>query len=210
MEGGSVVKKNSQGGSPTSSARAAHHKQDSNELLLSMWMRKKAELKLSQKDVAKMFGVKNQTAISQYLNGRIPLNLDAAVKFSKILQCNLSEIAPSSAAYLRQALPETLDKAVAGFIPVDRALTYITCKDDAVAPLITAGDLVAIDTGTTAITTGIYAIKGEGDEVNLRDVTVARDQIILSGNHIKESIINKSNQSYISWIGRAVFLMRKL
>ncbi len=204
------MKKNSRGSKATPSTRTVQHKQDGNELLLSMWTRKKAELNLSQKDVAEMFGVKNQTAISQYLNGRIPLNLDAAVKFSKILQCNLSEIAPGSAAYLRQALPETLDKAVAGFIPADRALTYLTCKDDAVAPLISAGDLVALDPDVKTIVSGIYAIKGYGGDIDFREVTVTKDQIVLSGNQVKESIINKSNQSYISWVGRAVFLMRKL
>ncbi len=204
------MKKNSRGSKATPSTRTVQHKQDGNELLLSMWTRKKAELNLSQKDVAEMFGVKNQTAISQYLNGRIPLNLDAAVKFSKILQCNLSEIAPGSAAYLRQALPETLDKAVAGFIPADRALTYLTCKDDAVAPLISAGDLVALDPDVKTIVSGIYAIKGHGGDIDFREVTVTKDQIVLSGNQVKESIINKSNQSYISWVGRAVFLMRKL
>ena len=204
------MKKISQGSKATPSTRTVHHKLDGNELLLSMWTRKKAELNLSQKDVAEMFGVKNQTAISQYLNGRIPLNLDAAVKFSKILQCNLNEIAPSSAAYLRQALPETLDKAVASFIPADRALTYLTCKDDAVAPLISAGDLVALDPDVKTIVSGSYAIKGNGGDIDFREVTVAKNQIVLSGNQIKESIVNKSNQSYISWVGRASFLMRKL
>jgi transcriptional regulator with XRE-family HTH domain len=204
------MNKNLRGSKETTKTKTVPHKHDDHELLLFMWSKKKAELKLSQKDVAELFGVKNQTAISQYLNGRIPLNLDAAVKFSKILQCNLSEIAPSSAAYLRQSLPETLDRSVASFIPVDQPLTYITCKDDAVAPFISAGDTVGIDPDVSRVTNGIYAIKEHGGDIHFREVTVTKDQIVLSGNSIKDSIINKSNQSYISWVGRAVFLMRKL
>jgi transcriptional regulator with XRE-family HTH domain len=53
---------------------------------------------LTQLDVSKAFGFANQSAVSQYLNARIPLNLETAAKFSKILNVSLTDISPRHAA----------------------------------------------------------------------------------------------------------------
>jgi len=61
--------------------------------LNSVWVRKKRLLGLSQERAAEMFGC-TQATISQYVNGRIPLNTNAIFKFSKILQIGPEEINP--------------------------------------------------------------------------------------------------------------------
>ncbi|WP_313302188.1 helix-turn-helix transcriptional regulator [Diaphorobacter sp.] len=38
-----------------------------------------------------------QSALSQYLNGRIPLNAQAAAKFAKLLNCRMQDFSPSIA-----------------------------------------------------------------------------------------------------------------
>lgn len=50
----------------------------------------------SQLDVADMLGF-NQSATSQYLNGRIPLNVEAAAKFARMLGCSIADFSPSLA-----------------------------------------------------------------------------------------------------------------
>jgi predicted transcriptional regulator len=68
--------------------------QDMTDRLYSVWLKKKAPLGLSQERAADMFGC-TQANISQYLNGKIPLNTDAIFKFAKILQVAPEEINPN-------------------------------------------------------------------------------------------------------------------
>ena len=61
--------------------------------LSRLWHAKKKELNLSQERAAELYGC-SQGNISQYLNGKIPLNTDAIYKFAKILQISPFEIQP--------------------------------------------------------------------------------------------------------------------
>lgn len=65
---------------------------------------KHAELAYSQEAAAGILGF-GQSAFSQYLNGRIPLNIDAAKKISDLLGCHISDFS------------ESLAKEVAKFAP---------------------------------------------------------------------------------------------
>jgi hypothetical protein len=65
--------------------------------LKKVWDQKSVTLKLTQLSVSKIFGFANQSAVSQYLNARIPLNLETAAKFSKILGVPLEDISPRHA-----------------------------------------------------------------------------------------------------------------
>lgn len=58
-----------------------------------IWNLKRKELGLNQEKAAEMYGC-SQGNISQYLNGKIPLNTDAIYKFSEILQVSPDEINP--------------------------------------------------------------------------------------------------------------------
>lgn len=50
--------------------------------------REKVTLRLTQEKAADALGFSTQATVSQYLNGSIPLNTDATLKFSALLGLN--------------------------------------------------------------------------------------------------------------------------
>lgn len=64
------------------------------ERLREAWEKAKPVLGLSQEQVAFQCGWKTQGAFSQYLLGRVPLNLDALLKISRVLQADPRKISP--------------------------------------------------------------------------------------------------------------------
>ncbi|MGD9671702.1 MAG: helix-turn-helix domain-containing protein [Hyphomicrobiaceae bacterium] len=62
--------------------------------LKAIWDAKKKELGVTQASVALSLGWDNNTAVGQYLNGRIPLNIEAAFKFAAVLGVPPTEFWP--------------------------------------------------------------------------------------------------------------------
>jgi transcriptional regulator with XRE-family HTH domain len=60
--------------------------------LFKLWTEKKGELGLTQESAADRMGFKTQGAVNQYLNGKIPLNTDAVIKFSTLLGVDPTDI----------------------------------------------------------------------------------------------------------------------
>jgi transcriptional regulator with XRE-family HTH domain len=50
---------------------------------------------LTQAELADDLGFSTQSSVSQYLKGKIPLNLDVAIKFAKRFECPVSDFSPS-------------------------------------------------------------------------------------------------------------------
>lgn len=73
--------------------------------LKKIWDEKSRPLQLTQLKAAKEFGYANQSAVSQYLNARIPLNLETAAKFAKLLSVSISDISPRLAEALVTGCP---------------------------------------------------------------------------------------------------------
>lgn len=65
--------------------------------------RKKANPGLTQEAIAEAAGWNGQSVVSQYFNGRIPLNLSALLKFSQVLKFDPHEVSPR----LASTLPES-------------------------------------------------------------------------------------------------------
>jgi phage repressor protein C with HTH and peptisase S24 domain len=63
--------------------------------------RKDAGLPSSQEALSELLGF-NQSAVSQYLNGRIPLNIEAAIKFASLIECQVADFSPSLASQIEQ------------------------------------------------------------------------------------------------------------
>lgn len=82
----------------TRQLRIASMKQDAatNKQLRALWDTKAPQLKLTQTSAAVHLGV-SQSAISQYLNGQLPLSLEAAIGWADLLQCEVKEVAPGLA-----------------------------------------------------------------------------------------------------------------
>lgn len=68
--------------------------------LRRLWNNKKDALNIgSQEQLAHLMGFKTQGGVNQYLNARIPLNIEAGFKFAKILRVLPSDINPDWAEY---------------------------------------------------------------------------------------------------------------
>jgi len=63
--------------------------------LAAIFEKRKAEDGLTQAVLADTLGYAVQSAVSQYLKARIPLNVLAAIKFAKGLRCRVSDFSPS-------------------------------------------------------------------------------------------------------------------
>lgn len=56
--------------------------------------RKQVDATLTQDRIADLCGWSGQSVVSQYANGKIPLNIPALLKFSQVLKCAPEEISP--------------------------------------------------------------------------------------------------------------------
>jgi len=69
------------------------------ERLKAVFIReKKSHKNLTQESLAEACGWKTQGTVSQYMNGKIPLNLPALCKFSEAMEVDPAEISPSLAS----------------------------------------------------------------------------------------------------------------
>lgn len=88
-----------------------------------MWDAKRKPLGITQDSVADDFGW-TQGAVSAYLNGWTPLNLPAAIKFARVLECTVAEIwdgDPSLLAFESVLTPEqVLEVVQAAFTPQEQ------------------------------------------------------------------------------------------
>lgn len=80
--------------------------------LQAIWGLKKDDLELTQESMALRCGWKTQGAFSQYLLGKIPLNLEALIKISEALQVSPEEISPRLAELCRR--PVTANASTGG------------------------------------------------------------------------------------------------
>ncbi|AUM07604.1 helix-turn-helix domain-containing protein [Escherichia coli] len=69
--------------------------------LKEIWTTKKTQLELTQERAAEILGFSTQGAVSHYLNGQTPLNLEAVIKFAGLLQVPPESIRPDMADLLR-------------------------------------------------------------------------------------------------------------
>lgn len=76
--------------------------------LKALW-ESRPEPKLSQAEFGATYALGTQGNVWQYLNGEIPLNLSAAIRFAQGLKCKVSDISPTLAADLDRIAPATLE-----------------------------------------------------------------------------------------------------
>ncbi|EOU7358705.1 helix-turn-helix domain-containing protein [Shigella sonnei] len=71
--------------------------------LKEIWMAKKSLLGLTQERAAEIMGFSTQGAVSHYLNGQTPLNLEAVLKFAGLLKVPPESIRPDMVDLLQIA-----------------------------------------------------------------------------------------------------------
>jgi transcriptional regulator with XRE-family HTH domain len=72
----------------------AEQKEDAARLM-RIYLEHKAKYGLTQDQLADELGFAVQSAVNQYLNGKIALNMEAAVKFAERFNCRVSDFSPS-------------------------------------------------------------------------------------------------------------------
>jgi transcriptional regulator with XRE-family HTH domain len=68
--------------------------------LRAIWNSKRKDLGLTQESVALACGWSGQTAFAQYINANTPLNIEAVLRISKVLNVHPTEIMPEIADIL--------------------------------------------------------------------------------------------------------------
>lgn len=102
--------------------------------LKAIYIAKKRELHLTQESLAAACGWESQGTVSQYLNGRIPLNVDAAVKFARHLGVSVSDFSESIANNLyalRDADHTTAKNAVSVLLSDSRSGQPVPAESNA-------------------------------------------------------------------------------
>lgn len=91
--------------------------------LKNVWLAyKKSHPGASQEKLAFECGWKTQGAVTQYMNGKIPLNISALLKFSAALHASPDSISPSLAKQLQQAqLAQPMPELAARLASADEA-----------------------------------------------------------------------------------------
>ncbi|MHB9326743.1 helix-turn-helix domain-containing protein [Phytobacter ursingii] len=91
---------------------------DAAQRLRDAWEKKKVTLRLTQEKAADALGFSTQATVSHYLNGNIPLNTDAALKFAALLGIKPEELRPDLAElmnYVRKSGTHVDDYSSSGW-----------------------------------------------------------------------------------------------
>lgn len=91
---------------------------DAAQRLRNIWNEKKVTLRLTQEKAADALGFSTQATVSQYLNGTIPLNTDAALKFAALLGVKPEELRPDLSElmnYVRKTDSHVQDYSASGW-----------------------------------------------------------------------------------------------
>lgn len=86
---------------------------DDAKRLRKVWSEKKEQLHLSQVKAARELGYSSQSAVSQYINGKVPINFETAAKFAKLLKTDIQDIFPRFGRLVTNPIPSTLEGYVA-------------------------------------------------------------------------------------------------
>lgn len=124
---------------PIKRRRLTAQEVEDQEKLRDLWESKRDDLRLTQREAAAQFGYKNQAAVSQYLNGKIPLNLETVIKFANLLKVRIEEISPRFA----NSIPTTDVPIIHVHL---ETVQYILALNDSLAPNVMKGDLMVVDT----------------------------------------------------------------
>jgi hypothetical protein len=127
--------------------------------LRAVWEKRSKDLDLTQLDVSKSFGFANQSAVSQYLNAKIPLNLEAALRFATILQVPVSSISTRYNSLLNS--DNNYRKRNVLGVPVNDDLIEVT---DAMKEVVGNFTWIVIDKDQTRLSNGLFAVQ-VGDRV---------------------------------------------
>lgn len=197
--------------------------------LKQIWLAKKDALHLSQVKAAKELGYNSQGAISQYINGRVSLNFQAAAKFAKLLRVEINDIAPRFTPLVGKPVPTSLDGYTAPVLGELAGMTTNTtlgwfayseqfCKlvnvpaahiklvrlDDDTFKEFPSGTIFLVDDRNQASASdGVFLLQ-EGDRLIARRVTIETDGVVLSAGAGKKQRMSKDVFGLLRIVGRVI------
>lgn len=201
--------------------------------LKNLWLSKQDALNLSQVKAAKELGYNSQGAISQYINGKVSLNFQAAAKFAKLLRVEIKEIAPRFAHLVSKPTPIELDDYVApalgklGGVDTALVLGWFAFHKDFAASLGVAPEnlkLVRLDdesfrefeSGTVLLVDdreqqspvdGIYIMQ-DAEKIVARRVTCDEEGLVLSSGVGKTQQMTRDVFVYLRILGRVISVLK--
>jgi len=168
--------------------------------LRKLWNERKEELMLSQVKVAERMGFSSQAAVSQYLNAKMPLNINTVAKFAQVLRARVEDISPRYAQMVGEPIPSSLDGYTApqtgslGGVPTNHCLDWFAFSESFLEAMGSRsiklfrvdthrdGDLVVMvdDAPQQKAENGTFLLL-EDDKIVMRKVTLEGDQVVIEG-----------------------------
>jgi hypothetical protein len=198
---------------------------DDAKRLKILWNSKREDLMLSQVKAAEEMGFSSQAAISQYLNAKLPLNMQAVAKFAQMLRAKVEDISPRYALMVGDPIPSSLDGFTApqtgsvGGVSTSQCVNWVACSEDFLEILGArsikvfrmpeknskdqAGPLAVLvdDSPQKTVVNGTYLFQ-QGDEVVIRKVVKIGDKYSIENG--KKITIPKDALNLIKILGRVV------
>lgn len=145
--------------------------------LKQVWKTAAPTLGLTQQKASQEFGFANQSAISQYLNGRIPLNMVMASRFANLLKVPLGAISPSHASNASTVSPllNSIKKAFKASSNCELCRANSSMK-----PIVGNADYLLVDKSQTKPAQGVFLV-GEGDGIKALRITLHRGSYKVAG-----------------------------
>ena len=131
--------------------------------LQSIWKTNAPTLGLTQAKASKYFGFANQSAISQYLNGYIPLNMRTAARFAALLNVPITDISPKFATKTVNSYP--LIGAMKDAFKCGDHCELVAVRGD-MKKIVGNSDFIYVDKDQTKPCKGIFLV-GVGNDINL-------------------------------------------
>lgn len=196
--------------------------------LKRIWNARKDELNLNQVKAARELGYNSQGAISQYINGKVGLNLQASAKFAKLLRVNVADISPRFAKLIEKPIAPALDAYTApvtgflGGVDTDITLDWFAfsksfCESLGVSPKnlklvrldddsfkeFPIGTVFLVDDGYQGNPEdGIYLLQ-QNNNIIARRITVG-DDIVLSAGSGKRQHLSRDAFQLLRVLGRVL------
>jgi transcriptional regulator with XRE-family HTH domain len=189
--------------------------------LKQIWNERKENLLLSQVKAADKMGFASQAAISQYLNAKLPLNMETVAKFAQVLHANVKDISPRYAEMVGTPAPSSLNGYTApqtgsiGGVPTEGCLDWFAFSKGFLEAVGSesiklfrvenhkGGDLVVIvDDSPHKITESGTFLLLEDDRIVMRKIVLAGDQVVIEGT--KKVTIPKEAVKMIKILGRVL------
>lgn len=190
--------------------------------LKEVWNSKKDQLHLNQVKAAKELGYNSQGAVSQYLNGKVAMNMQTAAKFAQLLRVEMSEISPRFSKMAGKPVPTSLDsfvapevgdfpgalnwfawnKEFAEYLNVDVSKLRLVRSEDDSSKEFPIGSVFLVDSSNrTEPESGIYFLQ-QSDKLIVRRLEVSDDVVILNGR--QRNVVARDAFGLLRIAGKAI------